>query len=170
MKPARNIAHKIADIVLKSANNALHPDRMKNMYASSSTLSNAEGAEMDPEKSGAILNIWIDSIVEHVSTCKDRIISDYVLDLIENTQKHFENNYNEEELNAIVSIMEIPAFQKLWSDDAVFNIISDSKEGFNQHIIKEMQSEECLNVMQKKLHTLLANNGFDDNLDTSDQG
>jgi len=168
VKPARNIAHKIADIVLKSANNSLDPDRMKNMYASSSALSSTEGVEMDPEKGGAILNIWIDSIVEHVSTCKDRIISDYVLDLIENTQKHFENSYNEEELSAIVSIMDIPAFQKLWSDDAVFNIIADSKEGFNKHIIKEMQSEECLNVMQKKLHTMLAGNGFDDKLDTSD--
>lgn len=168
MKPARKIAHKVADVILKSANNSLDPDRMKNMYASSATLSNIEGVEMDPEKGGAILSIWIDSIVEHISTRKDRIISDYVLDLIESTQKHFENSYNEDELESIVSIMDIAAFQKLWSDDAVFKIVSDSKEGFNQHIIKEMQSEECLNVMQKKLHTLLMDNGFDDNLDTSD--
>lgn len=167
MSPSRKIAHKIADILIKSATNSLDPQRMRSVYISSSQMANPHGSELDPEKSGAVLSIWIDSIVEHVSSKKDSIISDYVLDLIKNIQSYFDSKYNEDELKYIVEVVENPVFKKLISDENVFKIVSDAKETFNNNVIKEMQSEECLNIMQKKLHDLLVSNDFDDNFHTS---
>lgn len=168
MKPARKIAHKVADIILKSATNSLEPDRMRDMYLQTSTISSDPTDEVDQHNSAIVVAAWVDSIIEHMATRKDRIISDYVLDLIQSIEKHLESSYTEEELDFIAKVIEDHAFKKMLLDGKIFESVVEAKEVFNNKVLKEMQSEECVNIMQKKLRGMMMRKHFDDNTLGSD--
>lgn len=162
MKPSRKIAHIIADLVLKSANNSLDAKRMKNLYSKSASISGDDGMVINSSNGDHLLDIWTDSIVEHISSRKDRIISDYILDVIENSQTHLKLNYSEDELNEMAILLSTPLLNKLFSDESLLKIAFDLRDCFNQNIVKEMQSEECVSIMQKKLHRMIDVNDSDD--------
>lgn len=163
MKPSRKIAHRIADIVLKSATNSLEPNRMRDMYLQTSTITSGPSDDAEKHNSAIVVSAWIDSIIEHMSERKDRIISDYVLDLIQSLETYLESNYTEVELAFIMESIENKYFKKMLTDDGIFESVLNAKEIFNKNVLKEMQSEECLNIMQKKLHDLMVRRHFDDN-------
>lgn len=163
MKPSRKIAHRIADIILKSATNSLEPDRMRDMYLQTSTITSGPSDDSDKHSSAIVVSAWVDSIIEHMAERKDRIISDYVLDLIQSLEVHLEKKYTEVELAFIVDSIEHQCFKKMLIDDGIFESVLNAKEIFNKNVLKEMQSEECLNIMQKKLHDLMVRKHFDDN-------
>lgn len=163
MKPSRKIAHRIADIILKSATNSLEPNRMRDMYLQTSTITSGPSDESDKHSSTIVVAAWVDSIIEHMAERKDRIISDYVLDLIQSLEAYLESHYTESELGFIVDSIEHQSFKKMLIDDGIFESVLNAKEIFNKNVLKEMQSEECLNIMQKKLHDLMTRRHFDDN-------
>lgn len=168
MKHSRKIAHRIADVILKSATNSLEPNRMRDMYLQTSTITSGSSDEMDQHNSAVVVSAWVDSIIEHMADRKDRIISDYVLDLIQSIEAHLESHYTEDELLFIVEAVENKFFKKLLLDEGIFESVLSAKEVFNKKVLKEMQSEECINIMQKKLHDLMMRKHFDDNTLDSD--
>lgn len=162
MKVSRKIAHAVADIILKSAHNCLEKDRLRKMYSSAASLNGS-----DHRKSEEILNAWVDCIVNHLLSKKDSIISDYILDMIQNIEKYLESNFTENDLNEFALLLDNPILKKFVKDEGIFKIIADAKESFSSTVFKEIHSEECAEEMQKRLKKIFAPEDFDDNFYTS---
>lgn len=164
MLPQRKIAHKIADIIMSSTKRQLDPDRIKSLFVSSGTgLPLFPKDKVSDKFTDSISNIWIDSIVEHLSSRQSSLISDYILDIIDRIQSYLESSYTQEELSKICSLMEDDSVKKILSDNKLFDIVYVCKENFNSSVIATMQSEDCLNIMQKKLNNLMSAESYDDN-------
>lgn len=164
MLPQRKIAHKIADIVMSSTKKQLDPDRIKSLFVSSGTgLPLFPKDKVSDKFTDSISNIWIDSIVEHLSSRQSSLISDYILDIIDKIQLYLELNYTKDQLIEICSFMENDSVKNLLSDEKMFDIVYMCKEGFNSSVIATMQSDDCLSIMQKKINNLMSADGYDDN-------
>lgn len=164
MLPQRKIAHKIADIVMSSTKKQLDPERIKSLFVSSGTgLPLFPKDKVSDKFTDSISNIWIDSIVEHLSSKQSSLVSDYILDIIDKIQLYLESNYTKDQLIEICSLMDNSSVKALLSDEKMFDIVYSCKEGFNSSVIATMQSEDCLGIMQKKLNNLMSAEGYDDN-------
>jgi hypothetical protein len=167
MTPQRKISHKIADIVVFNIKRNLSEKRMKEVFTnSSSAVPLIEG--MDDDNSQVIIKMWIDSIVEHVSSMQDSLTSDYVLDLIEKVQAYLESNYSKDQLASIASFFDNEDCNKVWRDNSLLEIIATCKDDLSNSIIALMQSEECMDIMQKKLNSFMLNGNYDDNIRGAD--
>jgi len=167
MLPQRKIAHKIADIVMYNAKRNLSESRMRDIFThSSNAMPIVEG--MDDDQTKVIVDMWIDSIVEHVSSKQDSLTSDYILNLIDKVQNYLEKDYSAEELAKIASFFNEDACKKIWSDANMLEIIAACKDDMNNAVMSLMQSEECMDIMQKKLNSFMMNGRYDDNYNGAD--
>jgi|LauGreDrversion4_2_1035121.scaffolds.fasta_scaffold01102_6 hypothetical protein len=167
MLPQRKIAHKIADIVMYNAKRNLSESRMRDIFINSSnSMPIVEGIDDDQTK--VIVDMWIDSIVEHVSSKQDSLTSDYILNLIDKIQNYLEKNYSSEDLNKIASFFNEDACKRVWSDNNMLEIIASCKDEMNNSVMALMQSEECMDIMQKKLSSFMMHGRYDDNYNGAD--
>lgn len=162
MKHSRKIAHAVADVMLKASYGSLSNDKIRNMFSSAARISGGGG-----KKDEEILEAWIESIIKHLDSKKDGMISDYILDMIQNIESYLDANFNESDLNEFAIVLENTVVKKLMKDDSVFKIISDAKDSFSANIFKEIHSEECVGEMQKRLRNIFFEGDFDDNFYTS---
>lgn len=167
MTPQRKISHKIADIVIFNIKRNLSEKRMREVFTNSSaSVPLMEG--MDDDNTQMIIKMWIDSIVEHISSMQDSLTSDYVLDLIEKVQKYLEETYTKEQLSSIASFFENEDCKKIWQDNSLLEIIATCKDELSNSVMALMQSDECMNIMQKKLNSFMLNGNYDDNIRGAD--
>jgi hypothetical protein len=167
MAPQRKISHKIADIVIFSVKRNLSEKRMREVFTnSSSSVPLIEG--MDDDNTQIIIKMWIDSIVEHISSRQDSLTSDYVLDLIEKVQDYLEKNYTKDQLLTIAAFFENEDCKKIWQDNNLLEIIATCKDELSNSVMALMQSDECMDIMQKKLNSFMLHGNYDDNIRGSD--
>jgi hypothetical protein len=167
MIPQRKISHKIADIVMFNIKRNLSEKRMREVFTNSSaSVPLIEG--MDDDNTQMIIKMWIDSIVEHVSSMQDTLTSDYVLDLIDKVQKYLEENYTKEQLSSIASFFENEDCKQIWQDNNLLEIIATCKDELSNSVMALMQSDECMNIMQKKLNSFMLHGNYDDNIRGAD--
>ncbi len=167
MIPQRKISHKIADIVMFNVKRNLSEKRMREVFTNSSaSVPLIEG--MDDDNTQMIIKMWIDSIVEHVSSMQDTLTSDYVLDLIDKVQKYLEENYTKEQLSSIASFFENEDCKQIWQDNNLLEIIATCKDELSNSVMALMQSDECMNIMQKKLNSFMLHGNYDDNIRGAD--
>lgn len=167
MTPQRKISHKIADIVIFNIKRNLSEKRMREVFTNSSaSVPLMEG--MDDDNTQMIIKMWIDSIVEHISSMQDSLTSDYVLDLIEKVQKYLEENYTKEQLSSIASFFENEDCKQIWQDNNLLEIIATCKDELSNSVMALMQSDECMNIMQKKLNSFMLHGNYDDNIRGAD--
>jgi hypothetical protein len=167
MIPQRKISHKIADIVMFNIKRNLSEKRMREVFTNSSaSVPLIEG--MDDDNTQMIIKMWIDSIVEHVSSMQDTLTSDYVLDLIDKVQKYLEENYTKEQLSSIASFFENEDCKQIWQDNNLLEIIATCKDELSNSVMALMQSDECMNIMQKKLDSFMLHGNYDDNIRGAD--
>jgi hypothetical protein len=167
MIPQRKISHKIADIVMFNIKRNLSEKKMREVFTNSSaSVPLIEG--MDDDNTQMIIKMWIDSIVEHVSSMQDTLTSDYVLDLIDKVQKYLEENYTKEQLSSIASFFENEDCKQIWQDNNLLEIIATCKDELSNSVMALMQSDECMNIMQKKLNSFMLHGNYDDNIRGAD--
>ena len=167
MIPQRKISHKIADIVMFNIKRNLSEKRMREVFTNSSaSVPLIEG--MDDDNTQMIIKMWIDSIVEHVSSMQDTLTSDHVLDLIDKVQKYLEENYTKEQLSSIASFFENEDCKQIWQDNNLLEIIATCKDELSNSVMALMQSDECMNIMQKKLNSFMLHGNYDDNIRGAD--
>ena len=145
----------------------LSEKRMREVFTNSSaSVPLIEG--MDDDNTQMIIKMWIDSIVEHVSSMQDTLTSDYVLDLIDKVQKYLEENYTKEQLSSIASFFENEDCKQIWQDNNLLEIIATCKDELSNSVMALMQSDECMNIMQKKLDSFMLHGNYDDNIRGAD--
>lgn len=167
MVPQRKISHKIADIVIFNIKRNLSEKRMREVFTNSSaSMPLIEG--MDDDNTQIIITMWIDSIIEHISSMQDSLTSDYVLDLIDKVQKYLEENYTKEQLSSIASFFENEDCKRIWQDNDLLEIIATCKDDLSNSVMALMHSDECMNIMQKKLNSFMLHGNYDDNIRGAD--
>jgi hypothetical protein len=150
-----------------NAKRNLSESRMRDIFINSSnSMPIVEGIDDDQTK--VIVDMWIDSIVEHVSSKQDSLTSDYILNLIDKIQNYLEKNYSSEDLNKIASFFNEDACKRVWSDNNMLEIIASCKDEMNNSVMALMQSEECMDIMQKKLSSFMMHGRYDDNYNGAD--
>lgn len=148
--------------MIRSINRNLDPSYMKEAYSRSLPIISVENSEIEqidfikninesPVPDADVLAVWINAIVDHISKNKDKLISEFALDLIQSVQDYLEKTYSISELEDLCSVINSEVFLKAMNDNELFNIISVNKDNFNKSIINAMQSDACLNHVQKRL-------------------
>lgn len=148
--------------MIRSINRNLDPTYMKESYSRSIPVMPLENTEIEKIDSiqnnddsylysTEVLGVWINAIVDHISSNKDSLIADFALDLIQNIQDYLDKTYSINELEDLSAVLNSEVFVKAIGDNELFNIISISKDNFNKSIVSAMQSDECISHVQKKI-------------------